>query len=318
MPNMLTLALVVPCYNEEEIFPQTAVKLAQKIRALQSARLVSKKSKVVFVDDGSQDKTWELIAEQHRRCPQIFSGIKLSKNRGHQNALLCGLLTVKDSCDAVISIDADMQDDITVIDGMVRQFLAGCEIVYGVRNNRQTDGLFKKITAQAFYKLMSLLGVQTIYNHADFRLMGRRALDALAEYGEVNLFLRGIIPLLGYKTGVEYYTRAKRLAGTSKYPFYKMLNFALEGITSLSIKPIRLITLLGILLLLVSLAMIVWSIYRYFSGHTIVGWASLAVSLWAIGGLIIFSIGVIGEYIGKIYLETKQRPRYIIEKLLNK
>jgi glycosyltransferase involved in cell wall biosynthesis len=315
---MLTLTIVVPCYNEQEILPQTAQQLAKKIDALQNAGLVSAKSTIVFIDDGSTDKTWELIAKYHQESPQIFSGIKLSKNRGHQNALLCGLLTVKDLGDAVISIDADLQDDIDVIDGMVKQYNSGCEIVYGVRNNRASDSLFKKITAQFFYKLMNILGVQTIYNHADFRLMGRRALNALAEYGEVNLFLRGIIPLLGYKTGVEYYARAKRTAGQSKYPLYKMLNFALEGITSLSIKPIRLITLLGLLLLLVSVAMIIWSIYRHFSGHTIAGWASLAVSLWAIGGLIIFSIGIVGEYIGKIYLETKQRPRYVIEEFLHK
>ncbi|GBR74235.1 bacterial dolichol-phosphate mannose synthase-like protein [Candidatus Termititenax aidoneus] len=315
---MLTLAIVVPCYNEQEILPQTAQRLAKKVNDLQSAGLISAKSTIVFIDDGSKDKTWELIAKYHQENPQAFSGIKLSKNRGHQNALLCGLLTVKDLYDAALSIDADLQDDIDAIDGMIRQYSSGCEIVYGVRSNRASDSLFKKATAHFFYKLMSILGVQTIYNHADFRLMGRRALNALAEYGEVNLFLRGIIPLLGYKTGVEYYARAKRTAGQSKYPLHKMLNFALEGITSLSVKPIRFITLLGLLLLLVSITMIIWSIYRHFNGHTIAGWASLAVSLWAIGGLIIFSIGIVGEYIGKIYLETKHRPRYAIEEFLHK
>jgi glycosyltransferase involved in cell wall biosynthesis len=315
---MLTLTIVVPCYNEQEVLPSTAQRLCEKIKQLQTAEIISVQSKIVFVDDGSKDQTWELIVKYQQENPQIFSGIKLTKNHGHQNALLCGLLTVKDFCDATISIDADLQDDIDAIDGMIRQYNSGCEIVYGVRNDRASDSLFKKITAQIFYKLLSVLGAQIIDNHADFRLMGRRALNTLAEYREVNLFLRGLVPLLGYKTGREYYARAKRAAGQSKYPFRKMLNFALEGITSLSIKPIRLISVLGLLLLLVSIAMIIWSIYRHFSGHTIAGWASLVVSLWAIGGLIIFSLGIVGEYIGKIYLETKQRPRYIVEEFLLK
>ena len=248
----------------------------------------------------------------------VFSGIKLSGNRGHQNALLCGLLAAKDRVNVAISIDADLQDDIDVIGKMMEKYRTGCEIVYGVRSNRKTDSLFKRTTAQGFYRFMRFLGVDIVYNHADFRLMGRNALEALAEYGEVNMFLRGIIPLLGFKTSIEYYTRAERLAGTSKYPLGKMLKFAVEGITSFSIKPLRLITLLGVLLFLVSISMIVYFFVRYFSGHTISGWASIACSLWGIGGLILFSVGIVGEYIGKIYLETKRRPRYHIEQILSK
>jgi len=311
------LAIVVPCYNEQEVLPETAKRLSGKLQELISEQNIDEKSTVLFIEDGSSDNTWSLIEKFHAENPFVFSGIKLSGNRGHQNALLCGLLAVKDHVDAAISIDADLQDDIDVIGKMVERYRAGYEIVYGVRSNREADSFFKRSTAQGFYRFMRFLGVDIVYNHADFRIMGRNALEALAEYGEVNLFLRGIIPLLGFKTGIEYYTRAERLAGTSKYPFGKMLQFALEGITSFSIKPLRLITLLGILLFTVSIAMIVFSFVRYFSGHTISGWASIACSLWGIGGLILFSIGIVGEYIGKIYLETKHRPRYHIEQFLS-
>jgi glycosyltransferase involved in cell wall biosynthesis len=280
--------------------------------------LVSEDSRIVFVDDGSSDKTWEIIQNLYQEAPVFFCGIKLSKNCGHQNALVCGLLSVKDRCDAAISIDADLQDDISVMDGMVRKYREGYEIVYGVRSDRKSDGLFKRASALGFYKLMGFLGAGVVYNHADFRLMGRRALEAFAEYREVNLFLRGIVPLLGFKTSVEYYARAPRFAGKSKYPLHKMIKFALEGVMSFSVKPIRMITWLGILIFCASIVMIIYFLTRHFSGNTITGWSSMIVSLWGIGGLILFAIGVVGEYIGKIYLEVKQRPRYTVEKLLRK
>jgi len=283
-----------------------------------SEQIIDEKSTLLFVDDGSSDNTWGMIEKYHMENPSVFSGIKLSGNKGHQNALLCGLLTVKDYADAAISIDADLQDDINVIGKMVERYRSGYEIVYGVRSNRAVDSFLKRTTAHGFYRFMRFLGVDIVYNHADFRLMGKNALQALAEYSEVNLFLRGIVPLLGFKTGIEYYTRAERLAGISKYPFGKMLQFALEGITSFSIKPLRLITLLGVFLFVISIAMIAYFFVMYFSGHTISGWASIACSLWGIGGLIIFSIGIVGEYIGKIYMETKHRPRYHVEQFLLK
>jgi glycosyltransferase involved in cell wall biosynthesis len=310
------ITLVVPCYNEEEVLPETAKRLSDKIQQLIGKKIINAQSTILFVDDGSVDNTWSLIKKIHEENPQSFSGIKLSKNEGHQNALLCGLLAVKDQVDAAISIDADLQDDIDVIDKMIEKYTTGCEIVYGVRTSRKKDSFFKRSTAHGFYRFMRFLGADIVYNHADFRLMGRNALKSLAEYGEVNLFLRGIIPLLGFKTGIEYYQRAERFAGTSKYPLRKMLKFAFEGITSFSIKPIRIITVLGILLFTVSFAMIVYFFWRYFSGHTVSGWASIVCSLWGIGGLILFSIGIIGEYIGKIYLEVKSRPRYHIEQYL--
>jgi len=315
---MPKIVIIIPCYNEEEVLPETADKLSKKVNGLISENVISKESTILFVDDGSKDHTWNMIEKYHAENPSIFSGLKLSGNRGHQNALLCGLLSVKDNVDAAISIDADLQDDIDVIDKMIEKYRSGNEIVYGVRSNRKKDSFFKRSTAQNFYRLMRFLGVDIVYNHADFRLMGKNSLEALAEYGEVNLFLRGIIPLLGFKTDIEYYTRAERMAGTSKYPLKKMLQFAFEGITSFSVKPLRMITTLGVLIFTISIAMIAYFFYRYFSGHTISGWASIACSLWGIGGLILFSIGVVGEYIGKIYLEAKRRPRFHIEKLLYK
>ncbi|GHU38528.1 glycosyl transferase [Spirochaetia bacterium] len=315
--ELLKLAVVVPCYNEEEVLPETAKRLKKKINRLVSEKLISEKSGIVFVDDGSKDKTWELISAYHEENPVLFGGIKLSKNRGHQNALLCGLLTIKDHCDVTISIDADLQDDIEIFDNMIKKHInEGCEIVYGVRSERKTDTAFKRITAQGFYSIMRLLGVDIVYNHADFRLMGKMSLNALCEYREVNLFLRGIIPLLGFKTGVEYYARLERFAGTSKYPLKKMLAFSFQGITSFSTRPIRFITNLGGMIFSISIIMIIYFFVRHFTGHTVTGWSSTIVSLWAIGGLILFSIGVVGEYIGKIYLEAKQRPRYQIEQFL--
>ncbi|MDR1812829.1 MAG: glycosyltransferase family 2 protein [Candidatus Fibromonas sp.] len=308
------LAIVVPCYNEKEVLPSTAEQLLGIVQRLAGSNVISRESKITFIDDGSKDCTWELIENFCRENPGHFSGIKLSRNRGHQNAILCGLLSAKDFADAVISIDADLQDDISAIDEMLGLYASGCEIVYGVRSKRDKDSFFKRVTAQIFYKFMRFLGANIIYNHADFRLMGKNALNALEEYGEVNLFLRGIIPMLGYKTGITYYERKKRTAGESKYPLGKMIKFALEGITSLSIKPIRMVTVLGVIIFIMSLLMIAYFVFLYFNGNTVSGWSSMICSIWSIGGLILLSIGIVGEYTGKIYLETKQRPRFIVEK----
>ena len=315
-PNKPIVAIIVPCYNESEVLPETAKKLSGKLQGFISKQIISEKSRIFFVDDGSNDNTWGLIEKYHAENTLVFAGIKLSKNRGHQNALLCGLLSVKNHVDVAVSIDADLQDDIDVIDEMIQNYRAGYEIVYGVRSDRGKDSFFKKATALGFYRFMHFLGVDIVYNHADFRLMGRNAMEALAEYNEVNLFLRGIVPLLGYKTCTVYYSRKERLAGISKYPFRKMLQFAFEGITSFSIKPMRLVTLIGFLVFFIAILMIAYFFVRYFSGHTITGWASVVCSLWGIGGLILFSIGILGEYIGKIYLETKRRPRFHIEQFL--
>lgn len=310
------LYLVIPCYNEEAVLPETSKRLKEKMTALIDSEKIDKNSRVVFVNDGSRDETWNIIRELHNEDP-LFSGINLSRNRGHQNALLAGLMTVKDHADAVISMDADLQDDIDAIDEMVDKYLAGADVVYGVRNRRATDTFFKRVTAESFYKLMNAMGASTVFNHADYRLMSRRALEGLAEYQEVNLFLRGIVPMIGYKSEIVYYERGERFAGESKYPLGKMLSFAVEGITSLSTKPIRLITGLGFSIFFISIVMLIYSLVRHFMGATIVGWTTLMVSVWAIGGLILLSLGVVGEYIGKIYLETKARPRFIVEQFLN-
>lgn len=310
------LFLVIPCYNEEEVLPETSRRLDEKYDALIASGAISPDSRVVFVNDGSKDRTWEIIRSLHEKSPR-FSGVDLTRNRGHQNALLAGLMTVKDLCDAAISMDADLQDDINAIDEMVEKFKEGNDIVYGVRSSRESDTFFKRTTAQGFYKVMDHLGVKTVYNHADFRLMSRRALDGLSEYREVNLFLRGIVPLIGYKSDVVYYKRAERFAGESKYPLKKMLAFAGEGITSFSTKPMKLIMVLGVVVFLVSIVMLIWSIVGFFLGTTEPGWASLMVSIWAIGGLLLLSVGIVGEYIGKIYLETKQRPRFRVREFLH-
>ena len=312
---MDALYLVVPCYNEEAVLPETARVLKEKMRALMESGRISRKSRIVFVNDGSKDRTWELIVQLHRSDP-LFQGIRLSRNKGHQNALLAGLMTVRESCDMAISLDADLQDDVAAIDEMVEKYREGCDIVYGVRSARQTDTAFKRKTAETFYKLLRFLGADIVYNHADYRLMSRRALDALEGFSEVNLFLRGLVPMLGYKTGTVYYARKERFAGESKYPLKKMISFALEGITSLSVKPLRMITSLGAMIFLVSILMLAYFLIRHFTGHTITGWTSTVVSIWAIGGLQLLSMGVIGEYIGKIYLETKHRPKFIIETYL--
>ena len=309
----MILAIVVPCYNEKDVLPETSKQLLGIVERLAASEVISDKSKICFVDDGSVDCTWEII-ESLCKENSHFAGIKLSKNRGHQNALLCGLLSIREYADAVISIDADLQDDVSVIDEMLQLHKAGCEIVYGVRSKRDKDSFFKRTTAYGFYRLMSFLGTDVIYNHADFRLMGHSALNALAEYGEVNLFLRGIVPMLGFKTGIAYYERKKRFAGESKYPFGKMLKFAIEGITSLSTKPIKIITYLGMIIFVISLGMLAYSIFQYFHQATEPGWSSIICSIWSLCGLILFSIGIVGEYVGKIYLETKQRPRFVVEK----
>lgn len=310
------LYLVVPCYNEEQVLPETVKELTIKLNSMIDSGLVSDKSRMVFVNDGSKDKTWELIEQYHQENPLVL-GIKLSRNRGHQFAVLAGLMTVKERCDMAITMDADLQDDIDVIDEFVKQHYGGCEIVYGVRNSRETDTFFKRFTAEGFYKLMSGMGVDIVFNHADYRLMSRTALDALENYREVNLFLRGIVPLLGYRTGIVEYARKERFAGESKYPLKKMLAFAIDGITSFSIKPIRMITGLGILAFLASIIMVIYTIVGALAGNTVSGWASIVISIWGFGGLILIALGMIGEYIGKIYMETKARPRYQVEKFLD-
>lgn len=309
------LYLVVPCYNEEEVLPETARRLAAKFDNLIGNGKISPESKVVFVDDGSKDRTWEII-EGLNESSSLFQGIKLSRNKGHQNALLAGLMAVKNECDMTISMDADLQDDIDCIDAMLEKYYGGCDVVYGVRSERKTDSTFKRVTAHGFYKVMKLLGADIIYNHADYRLMSARALDALAQFKEVNLFLRGIVPLVGFKSDTVEYKRTERFAGQSKYPLKKMISFALNGITSFSIKPIRMITALGILIFSVSILMLVYFLIRHFTSNTVQGWTTLAASVWAIGGLQLLAIGVVGEYIGKIYMETKARPKYVIEKYL--
>ncbi len=310
------LYYVIPCYNEEAVLPETSKRLREKMTALIESGKISPKSHVCFVNDGSKDKTWEIIEQLHTE-DSLFSGINLSRNRGHQNALLAGLLTVREYCDMAISMDADLQDDINVCDQMIDKYNEGCDVVYGVRSARTTDTFFKRFTAESFYKMMDWMGAKTVYNHADYRLMSKRALEGLSQFREVNLFLRGMVPMIGYKSDVVYYERAERFAGESKYPLSKMLSFAVDGITSLSTKPIQMITGLGMFIFLFSIFILIYSLIRHAMGATIVGWTFLAVSIWAIGGLILLSLGVIGEYIGKIYLETKERPRFIVEQFLD-
>ena len=310
------LYLVIPCYNEEEVLPETARQLLAKMNSMFERGMISRESRILFVNDGSKDRTWEIIEELHA-SNSIYSGVKLSRNKGHQNALLAGLMTAKEKADMMISLDADLQDDVDVIDQMVEKYYAGNDIVYGVRSARKTDTFFKKFTAESFYKLLRSMGVEIVYNHADYRLMSKRAVEGLAQFKEVNLFLRGIVPLIGYKSDVVTYERHERFAGESKYPLKKMLAFAMDGITSFSIKPIRLITTCGILIFGVSILMLIYFLAVHFMGRTVAGWTSMIVSVWAIGGLQLLAIGIVGEYIGKIYLETKARPKYIIETVLD-
>ncbi|MBE5937033.1 MAG: glycosyltransferase family 2 protein [Lachnospiraceae bacterium] len=310
-----TLYMVVPCYNEEAVLAETTKRLKDKYISLLKEGLISIKSKVVYVNDGSKDRTWEIITNIHKE-DKMFRGICLSRNRGHQNAVLAGLMTVKDEADMVITMDADLQDDIDAIDEMVKQFNNGYDIVYGVRNSRKTDTFFKRFTAQTYYKLLLTLGVDIVYNHADFRLMSKRAINEMENFKEVNLFLRGIVPMVGFPSTNVYYERHERFAGESKYPLKKMLHFAFDGVTSLSIKPIRFITMLGLIIFMLSLGMLIYSIVIHFVGDSAWGWSSLMTSVWALGGLQLLAIGIIGEYIGKIYLESKARPRFIIQEYL--
>ncbi len=313
---MVTLYLVIPCYNEQEVLPETSKRLHEKYAQLVRDEKINTKSRIVFVDDGSKDRTWEMIEELHQEN-DIFSGVKLSRNRGHQNALLAGLSSVVGKADAYISMDADLQDDINAIDGFLEELSKGSEVVYGVRSARKKDTFFKRFTAEFFYKMMNHLGAEVVFNHADYRLLSNRALEGLLEFKEVNLFLRGIVPMVGYKSSKVYYERNERFAGESKYPLKKMIAFATQGITSLSIKPIRMIISLGFVTFLISLIMLVYFLIRHFTGNTEIGWTSLIVSIWALGGLQLLAIGVIGEYIGKVYLETKNRPRFIVDKFIN-
>ena len=310
------LYLVVPCYNEQEVLSDTAEKLAHKLTQLIDAGKISERSRIAFVNDGSSDCTWEIIRAYTERSA-LFSGINLAHNEGHQNALLAGLMTVLPYADATISMDADLQDDINAVDAMLEKYAAGVNIVYGVRANRSSDTFFKRFTAESFYRAMRALGADIVFNHADFRLMDRRALTALAEYPEVNLFLRGIVPMIGLTHGVVYYARTERLAGVSKYPWRRMASFAWEGVTSLSARPIRLIAQMGMFISFISGLMLIWSIVRHFIGETVVGWTSLVVSLWVLGGLILLSVGVIGEYVAKINLEVKRRPRYLVQDFID-
>ena len=277
---------------------------------------IAKKSRILYVNDGSKDQTWSLISRLHEECEYV-SGINLSRNRGHQNAVLAGLMYAKDYCDAAISMDADLQDDINAIDEMVDKFNNGIDVVYGVRSSRKKDSFFKKFTAESFYRIMQHMGVDIVFNHADYRLMSKRVLFQLENYKEVNLFLRGIVPLIGYPADIVYYERNERFAGESKYPLKKMLSFAFDGITSFSIKPIRCIMTLGMLIFIVSIAILIYSIIRHIIGATVLGWSSLMISIWALGGLQLLAIGIIGEYIGKMYLETKGRPRFVLQDILN-
>ncbi len=310
------LVIVVPCYNEEEVLNETTRQLSDVLHRMKSQEVIAE-GKLLYVDDGSKDTTWNLIEKLSGEYPCVM-GLKLAHNVGHQQALWAGLEWVAQSnYDAAISIDADLQDDIEVIYEMTQLFNQGIDVVYGVRKERKTDTFFKKHTAQLFYKLMSTLGGEVVYNHADFRLMSLRTLQALVSHPERNLFIRGLVPMLGFPSASVYYDRKERFAGESKYPFSKMLNFALDGITSFSVKPLRLITTVGMLFMFISVLIIMYALYAYFSGQVIQGWTSLLVSLWFIGGSILTAIGIIGEYIGKIYKEVKQRPRYFVEKGAN-
>ena len=311
------LYIVVPCYNEEEVLEETTKQLTNKMNFLIDEKIISNKSKVMYINDGSKDRTWDIIKDINKEN-DLFTGISLTRNRGHQNALLAGLMTAKEYADVVISMDADLQDDINAIDKMLDKYLEGKEIVYGVRSSRKKDSFFKRFTAETFYKFMKVLGVECVYNHADYRLTSKRVLDELENYHEVNLFLRGMFPLIGFESDTVYYDRKERFAGKTKYPLKKMLNFAWDGITSFSVKPLRMICGIGFIILFKSIAIITYSLIRKITGNTVSGWTFLSISIWFIGGLQMICIGIIGEYIGKIYSEVKERPRYIILEDLTK
>lgn len=317
MEQKSTLYLVVPCYNEEEVLDETTKQLNKKLERLIETGKVSDASRILFVNDGSRDQTWMIIRRLHEEY-RLVSGLNLSRNRGHQNAVFAGLMYAKEHCDVAISLDADLQDDVDAIDEMIDKFHEGCDVVYGVRSSRKKDTFFKKTTAEGFYKIMKWMGVDIVFNHADYRLMSKRVLDQLQDYKEVHLFLRGMIPLIGYPSANVYYERKERFAGESKYPLKKMLAFAFDGISSFSVKPIRFIVWLGFFIFFVSILMLLYSILQFVFGDTVPGWSSLIVSIWALGGLQLLAIGVVGEYIGKVYMETKGRPKYAIQDILDK
>lgn len=307
--------LVVPCYNEEEVLPETVRRLTEKMLSLQEKGLANDDSRIMLIDDGSKDKTWELITRFNSENG-LVEGVKLAHNRGHMNALLCGLMTAKDRCDCAVSLDADLQDDIEVLDEFIEKFNDGCDVVYGVRKSRDTDTFFKRTTAEGYYKLLKMLGVDIVSNHAEYRLMSRRALEALSEYNEVNLFLRGIVPLIGYRSDYVYYERHERFAGETKYPLKKMISFAVDGITSFSVKPLKVISGLGILISILSVFGLLYALISYFAGWAVSGWTAIVCSIWLLGGLQMLCLGVVGTYIGKIYSEVKGRPRYRVEEHL--
>lgn len=314
--NTDILSIVVPCYNEEAVLHETTRRLTDLLTELIADEKISEDSFILYVNDGSKDETWNIISSLNK-TNRFVKGINLACNFGHQNALWAGLTVAVENADMIVSIDADLQDDVSSIKEMVNRFRKGCDVVYGVRNERKTDTWFKRTTALAFYKLMQVMGTKTVYNHADFRLMSKRATQQLLKYSERNLFIRGLVPLVGYKTASVYYNRAERFAGESKYPLSKMLNFAVDGITSFSVKPIRLIMALGGGFLLVALAVLIWTLYSYIIGETVPGWSSLMLSVWFCSGCVLIALGIIGEYIGKIYIESKSRPRFNIEQILS-
>lgn len=311
------LYMVIPCYNEQEVLRETARQLKAKYESLIGRSMISPLSRVVFVNDGSKDSTWNIIQELHTENPEFFSGINLAHNCGHQNAVLAGLMTVKDICDISITMDADLQDDINAVDEMMQKYYEGNHVVYGVRSERKTDTFFKKFTAETFYKFMKLMGADVVYNHADFRLMSKRVLQELSNFKEINLFLRGMVPLIGFRSCSVYYERRERFAGESKYPLRKMIAFAINGITSFSTKPLKFITALGFMMSVLSVGAFIWAFIAKFAGFAELGWSSTICSIWLIGGLQLFCLGIIGEYVGKIYAEVKQRPRFIVEDFLN-
>lgn len=317
MEQKSTLYLVVPCYNEEEVLDETTRQLNKKLEELIGEGKVSDASRILFVNDGSKDQTWMIISRLHEEY-KLVSGLNLSRNRGHQNAVFAGLMYAKEHSDVAISLDADLQDDVNAIDEMIDKFHEGCDVVYGVRSSRKKDTFFKKTTAEGFYKVMKWMGVDIVFNHADYRLMSKRVLDQLKDYKEVHLFLRGMVPLIGYPSANVYYERKERFAGESKYPLKKMLAFAFDGISSFSVKPIRFIVWLGFFIFFMSILMLLYSILQFVFGDTVPGWSSLIVSIWALGGLQLLAIGIVGEYIGKVYMETKARPKYAIQDILDK
>ena len=317
MTDSEILYMIIPCYNEEEVLKETAKRLREKYTSLTERKMISAESRIVFVNDGSKDKTWQIICELHEESPEFFSGINLARNSGHQNAVLAGLMTVKDMCGMAITMDADLQDDIDAIDEMVKKYYEGCHVVYGVRSARKTDTFFKRFTAEGFYKFMKFMGADVVYNHADFRLMSRRVLHELENFSEVNLFLRGMVPLIGFKSDKVYYERHEPFAGESKYPLKKMISFAMNGITSFSVKPLKLITNLGFVMVIISVIAFIWAFVSKILGKTELGWSSTLCSIWLIGGIQILCLGIIGEYIGKIYSEVKRRPRYIVAEFIN-